>query len=371
MSAHSFLPPSGSSSWSKCAKWAAMNSCYPDGGSSETEEGTAAHYAAWEILAGRPCSEGTPTPNNLVVTAEMIEGGELLAEVVRQRTKGLQQMSQLYIEQKISIASIHPMCFGTPDLWFFNQAHIDIIDYKFGHRFVDEYFNSQGLCYLVGIIEFLKWHSPDISVSFTVIQPRCFYKGASVRTHDFTLAEAAEYIEQLQRAAILSMLPQPVATTNSNCGFCPGRHACSALQQAAYSDAEFATDRAPLDLSPAQASLELKLLMRASERLEARVDGLRELTLTNLKSGKSVPHFRAESGKGHAKWTLPDAQIIEIGKMFGADLSKPGTITPAQALKAGVNDAVIAAYTERPPTAVKLIADNPADARRVFGNSPE
>lgn len=366
--AHSFLPPSGASIWSKCAKWASMNVCYPEGDSAETQEGTAAHWVAWEILAGRPCPEGTPTPNNLVVTGEMIEGAELLVDTIRFH---IGVGPQLHVEERVEISSIHPLCFGTPDVWALDGvSDIEIFDYKFGHRFVDEYFNPQGLCYLAGIVDTLPPESVSVNttVSFTVIQPRCFYKGAPVRTHTFTLGEANDYIEHLSRAALLSTLPNPVATTNEGCGYCPGRHACSALQQAAYSDAEFATDRAPLDLSPAQASLELRLLMRAHDRLGARVDGLRELTLSNIRAGKPVPHFHVEQGYGKAKWTLPDEQIITIGKMFGADLTKPGVITPAQARKAGVDDSVIKGYTVAPPTALKLVADNPADVRKVFGN---
>ena len=57
--------------------------------------------------------------------------------------------------------------------------------------------------------------------------------------------------------------------------------------------------------------------------------------------------------------------------MFGCDLSKPGTLTPSQAKKAGVDESVIKAYSFIPTTAMKLIAENPTDAARVFGNTEE
>jgi hypothetical protein len=126
-----------------------------------------------------------------------------------------------------------------------------------------------------------------------------------------------------------------------------------------------------LDLSPEAAGLELKLLMRALERLEARVEGLKELTTVNLKAGRQVPYFRLEPGQGRAAWNLPDAQIITIGKMFGADLSKPGIVTPNQACKLGVDENIVKAYSFSPSTGFKLVADNAADARKVFGQSKE
>lgn len=343
-----------------------MNSVYKqEGSSAEAEEGTAAHWVWREMLEGRPVAVGMPTPNNLIVTDEMIEGAELLVGVVLERTGGL--TSPLHIEETLAISSIHPDCFGTPDIWGATRYHIDIVDYKFGHRFTDEYFNPQLLCYLAGIVSLFIWPG-DPTVSLTIVQPRCFYKGSPVRTHTFKLSEAIPHFKSLMRAATAAHQPNPMATTNEGCGYCPGRHACSALQHAAYSDAEFSTDRAPLDLSPAQASLELRMLSRALERLEARVDGLRESTLSNIRAGKPTPHYRAEQGYGRAQWTLPEDQIITMGQMFGKDLSKTSVITPTQAKKY-IDEDVIKAYSFRPVTPLKLVADNPIDARKVFGKS--
>ena len=262
--------------------------------------------------------------------------------------------------------------FGTPDAWGFDPAnmHLEIIDYKYGHRFVDEYFNAQGLSYLLGILHKLNphWRIRDqISVSFTVVQPRCYYKGSAVRTHSFYLTDAATYFNALSVMATAARCPSPVATTNPHCSDCPGRHACSALQQAAYSDAEFSTDRQPVDLSPAAAGLELVMLSRSLDRLQARVDGLNELTTANLKAGLPVRYFHIEQGNGRSQWNIPNDQLVTIGKMLGKDLSKPGVITPVQAKKLGIDEAVIKAYSFTPTGNLKLVADNPADARRVFG----
>jgi hypothetical protein len=373
MNDHAYLPPSAAHTWSKCAQWASMNARYPQPASAEADEGTAAHWVAWEILAGRPCNKGDKAPNGQIVTDEMLDGGDLIVDVIRRRMQifGLNPIVEMLVNVPFGTGN-----FGTPDVWATSSdfRHIEIIDYKFGHRFVDEYFNPQGLCYLAGILDTLRINGDKdshVTVSFTVVQPRCFYKGQPVRTHSFKLSEVRPYFNQLANMAEAAIVAEPIATTNPHCGDCPGRHACSALQEAAYSDAEFATSRTPLDLSPAAAGLELKLLSRALERLEARVEGLKELTIVHLRAGKQVPYFHLEQGRGRAQWNVPDGQVIEIGKLFGKDLSKPGLVTPSQAIKLGVDESVIKGYSSSQSTSFKLIADDPADARKVFGSTQE
>ena len=279
--------------------WPTMNARYPQSESAEAIEGSAAHFAAWELNAGKTLTPGDKTPNGSVVTEEMLQGAELLCETIETLNPG---KLKAYIEQWFSISIINAKCSGTPDYWFWdhNRKTIGIVDYKFGHRFVDEFWNAQGLCYLAGIIEFLckiwgvEWDKfpLETTVSFTVVQPRCFYRGLPVRTHTFTVAEAVNHFNQLRTQALDCLIPQPVATTNPHCGDCPGRHACSALQLAAYDDAETSNARTPLELSPLAAALELRFLMRALDRLEARVDGLKELTIANMRRGERIPYFR-------------------------------------------------------------------------------
>jgi hypothetical protein len=377
---HAFLPPSGASSWLKCGMWATMNARFPQDESAEGIEGTAAHWVAWEIFAGRPVSTGTKTPNGQIVTEEMIECGELVTDTVRVRMPagGLPPFG-FQIEQKLNIYSISPHCFGTPDLWAVpSTAHIEIIDIKFGHRFVDEFWNPQGLSYLAGIVDFLttmKFVRPDIeeymTVSFTVIQPRCFYRGEPVRTHTFKLIDARTHWNQLANAAEAAMLPEPTATTNEHCGDCAGRHACQALQLAAYADAEYSNKRTPLFLPPLAAAMELRLLMRALDRIKARVDGLQEQTVANIRAGHRVNYFRVEPGFGRQQWTIPEAQVVSIGKLFGTELAKPGVLTPKQAEKAGVDPGIVKANSYIPSTGFRLVAENPSDAPRTFARLEE
>ena len=374
--AHSILPPSGAAAWRRCAMWVAMNQAYPQADTPETLEGHAAHWVFAEMLAGRIVCEGQVAPNGVVVTEEMVEGAELVVDTVRAR---IPAGVPLHVEERVAIARIHPQCFGTPDIWAYvtQTGVLEVIDYKFGHRFVDEYENDQGIAYTAGIIDHLAelmQKGPGlidqmIKVNFTVIQPRCFYKGAPVRTWSVLASDLRGHINQLAGAAELALMPNPPAVTNSECRDCPGRHACPALQQAAYADAEFATRSSPVELAPAAASLELRMMEHALERLQSRVEGMREAVATYIRQGHAVPWHRAEQGYGRTQWTIPAEQVVAMGSLMGVDLSKNGAKTPTQAKKAGVDEAVIKAYSVTPLGSIKLVPDNPADARRVFGST--
>jgi hypothetical protein len=208
-------------------------------------------------------------------------------------------------------------------------------------------------------------------VNFTVVQPRCYYRGESVRTHSYKVGETRERLNHLANMGEAALMSEPTATTNEHCNDCPGRHACSALQRAAYDAAEFSDRRTPLELAPAAAALELVILQRALKRLEARVEGLSEYVTTSIRAGSAVPYFRIEPGYGRTVWTIPDGQIIAMGKMFNHDLSKITTVTPTQAEKMGVDSNIVKAYSFRPSTAHKLVQTNPTDAARVFGRTKE
>lgn len=374
--AHSILPPSGAAAWRRCSLWVSMNQAYPQADTPESLEGNAAHWAVEQMLTGNMIAEGQIAPNGIVLTDEMVEGAELVLDTVTTR---IPAGHQVHIESSVMIPSIHEYCWGTPDVWAFigDVMTLEVLDYKFGHRFVDEFENDQGIAYIAGLVDSIATQlgqgagmiDQALKVNFTVIQPRCFHKGASVRTWSVTASDLRAHINALRMAAELSLAPNPVATTNSECRNCPGRHACPALQEAAYADAEFSAQSSPIELSPQAASLELKMLERALERLQARVEGMQEAVVTYIRQGKAVPWHRAEQGFGRQQWSVPNEQVVALGQLMNIDLSKSSVKTPKQALKAGIDEAVIMGYTVTPLGAMKLVSDNPADARRVFGKT--
>lgn len=355
--------------------WPTMNRQYPQDDSAESAEGTAAHEVFARMFVSDYMLDGATASNGVVVTQEMVEGALLFVDTVYGRSNG----AHLHIEKRTQIPDVHPECFGTPDAWAYipQTGTLEIFDYKFGHGFVDEVENWQCLAYACGIIQQLSESlnipygmlDQSLRINITIVQPRCYHRGAPVRTWSTTGVDLRNYVNKLAGAAEAAMMPNPTATTNPECRHCPGRHACATLQWAAYSDAEFSGQSAPVELSPNAAALELRMLERAAERLGARVDGLREAVIGHIKRGAAVQHYRLEQGYGRQQWSVPAEQVVAMGQLMGVDLSKPGVVTPSQAAKLGVDESVISGYSKTPLGQIKLVIENPADAARVFGNN--
>lgn len=372
MSTHSFLPPSGAKAWSVCAMWPSMNEAYPQDDSPESIEGTAAHWV-WEQMLGRlPVKVGDVAPNGYIVTQEMVEGAELYLSVLPDVGYEF-----LVVETPVAIPSVHPNCYGTPDTWYYHQASktIYLYDYKFGHRYVDEYENLQCIMYAEGIINRLALMykvepgvlDQQINVVITIVQPRCYYKGEPVRSWELRGSDVRGYINKLAAAAERAMSPDPVATTNEEaCRNCPGRHACPALQLGAYSDLQYSTQSSPVELPLAAASLELKMMENGLARLQARVEGMREFVASQVAKGGYSAYYRLQDSYGHRTWNKPHEEVLAIGELFEKDLSKRSVVTPTQALKIGIDESVIMAYSYIPKGEPKLVVNDPNDAAKIF-----
>lgn len=368
---HSFLPPSNAKVWSICALWPTMNEAYPQDSSVESLEGTAAHWVWQQQLEGTAVTVDDVAPNGVVVTQEMIEGAELYLSVLEGCPREL-----LVAERRVSISSVHGNCYGTPDTWYFDphSKTLLIFDYKFGHQFEDEYENLQCLLYAEGILNHLADQyqigpgafDQTVTVVITIIQPRCYYKGKPVRSWEFNGATVRGYMNQLRAAAERAYLPNPVATTNDECRNCPGRHACPALQKAAYDDLQYSTQESPVELPLSAAALELKMMENGLARLQARVDGMRTFVASQLTLGSYTPYYRMQASYGARKWNKPDAEVIALGAMFNKDLSKTSVKTPTQALKLNIDETVIMAYSYIPMGEPKLVENDPKDAAKIF-----
>jgi len=325
----------------------------------EAEEGTAAHWAAAEVAQGRPVAAGTIAPNGVEVDDEMLDAAEVWADLVGPGA---------VLETPVACPDIHPECWGTPDAYRYTPGVLDVYDLKYGHRPVDPFQNDQLVCYASGI---LRAASVDgladqhTRVNFHIVQPRAYHRDGPVRTWSCMASDLRPLINILSGAA---HAPDDMLQVSAGCQDCDGRHACAALQYTTLTHADVVlVGGLPVELSPAHAALELRLLHRAAERIAARVTGLEEQVTALLKGGAPVPGYRLEAGSGRERWSVPAPQVIALGSMLGVDLAKPpAAITPGQARKAGMPDAVVASCAERPRGAAKLVPDDGSLARRTF-----
>jgi hypothetical protein len=371
---HAFLPPSGAAIWVKCAAAPTMWRRYPEASDKvEAIEGEGAHWACEEMQAGRVIDVGLVAPNGVVLTEEMVEGAELyFGEIldVLARYAAFPRPT-LQVEQRVTMPSIHPENWGTPDTWFWvdKAKHLYLFDYKFGHDYVDEYENWQLMDYASGILDMLGIDGHEdqrTTVTLTIVQPRCFGHGDPVRRLTVRASELRASFNILRMAAEAATAPNPVATVNAKCKHCAGRHACEVLQRSAYEGMALSKVSVPVDLPAPALGLELAMLKRAMEAMKARVSGLEESVFAAVQRGERVPGWFVEYSSGRQIFNRPASEVIALGELMGIPLGKQATVTPKQAIKLGIPESIITAVSEVPRGAPKLVADNLTAMRKVF-----
>lgn len=380
--AHAFLPPSGAACWELCAAWPLMNASFPQDDTDESREGTAAHWC-WdgELREGLGLPAlGAIAPNGVAVTEEMLDGAEEYIEIIRRdmQRAGV-PFEELHVEERVDMPDIHALNWGTPDSWFFapSQWTLYQYDYKFGHDPVDAFEHRQSIDYTAGIIEKLAqaWGmtfaelDQRIRVCITVVQPRN-YQTDRVTRWEVLASDLRPFWNRLTAAGARAMEYPPVATPGEvQCEHCPGSHACAPLQRAGYRAVHFAKRSLPALLTPEAVGAELRILQDNMALLKARIDGLEADAEARIRRNESVPGYGLDATKGREGWTVAPEQVVALGQLFGQDLRKPATLTPAQARSKGIPAEVIAKHASTPTRGVKLVRVAQSNLRKAFGEA--
>jgi len=329
-------------------------------------EGTAAHWCFEQMFAGVIPEVGASAPNGILVTVEMLDGAELYVDTVRSMVPA---GGKLYVEDKLMMHNVvHDANWGTPDTFAIAPGVIWLFDYKFGHRYVEEFENWQCIDYVAGIYQAHGNNPPpdNTVVHITIVQPRVFNRGNPVRTWTTTIGALKPYWAKLAAAAPMAMCDDAPCVPGDWCEFCNGRHACEALQRTALAATDQAFSSIPLVLPPLAAARELRSMQRAMSMLEARVTGLQQQLLDLCRSGVNVPHYAIERAQGRQRWIKPLPEVIALGQMYGLKLDKPAAITPKQAVKLGVPEGVVAQMSDEPLGEWRLVEVTTDKARKVF-----
>jgi Protein of unknown function (DUF2800) len=377
MSAHAFLAPSSAHIWRLCPGSARMQAAHPEqGDKAAAAEGTAAHWVMQELIYYRPVAVGQPAENGVLVTQEMIDGAQLMSDHVHAAIAKY-PLCELRVEMPVQIPRIHPQNWGTPDcrLWHAATRTLIVWDFKFGHDIVEAFENWQLIDYVAGCLTEINntntGHAiseETITVHMVVVQPRAFHPEGPIRSWATKASGLRDYVFQLNMSADEAAgdnpecKPHPVA-----CEHCSARHVCDALQRATYKGISISRRAIATEMTPPALGLELRLVTEALQLLEARKSGLSAQVESLLRGATVVPHWTMQPGTARAKWKVSDQEVIVVGKLMGADLTKPPeAITPTQARDRGLNPELLAAYSFKPPAALKLAIDDGTAARRVF-----
>jgi len=212
--------------------------------------------------------------------------------------------------------------------------------------------------------------SPDAVAETIVLAASAGAVGGSIEDAtgrpDDPIYDKEHAAERILAAAEAAHEPNPIATVNPKCKHCSGRHACETYQRTALEAADLSMRSVPLDLTPQALGLELSMLKRAQAALDGRISGLEQSVEAAVKQGQRVPGWSIEYTNGRQAWMVPTDEVVALGEMMQVDLSKKAVVTPKQAVKAGLDPALVDAYSFFPPGSPKLVPDNLSILRKVF-----
>jgi len=358
---HAVLAPSSAARNMQCPGSRALCEQYPEPQTAQTIEGEFAHEVMAAMLAGQPIPQGA--------TDEMIEGGELMIEAVGQ------YLPLLSVESMVNCSWIHVQNWGTPDAYYYglditgsNKKVLKVYDYKFGHDHVEVFENWQLLNYAGGIFScnFGENMDLDVEIELVIVQPRSYHRDGPIRKWALSSKEALQYFRLLQDNYKLSIRSDAHTQVGPECIHCSASHACQTLQKSSQRCVEMSGDNTPFDLPDKVLSRELDILNKAILVMKARASGLESEVLSRIKVGINIPGWRTEQGLGREKWRVPVEEVVAMGQMMGVDISRPGALTPKQAIKKGLAESLVKQFSETPYGEIKLVQDDLTKSRRIF-----
>lgn len=375
MTAHAKLGlgPSTMSRTVQCEGWANLVALMPpQPDSEESTEGHAAHWVAMQYAlaslgqAERP-KLGDKIQGGLLVDKEMIAGAAMYAEAL----EGFEG----WAEETLTIGTIHPECFGTPDFWQWSPKTrtLRVTDYKYGRKFVEVWENWQLIVYAIGLLEKLGYDgNGDIIVELLIVQPRCYHPDGPVRPWTTSAHRLRAMANIAHNKAHLSQQPDAKTHAGPECLYCPARPFCKTAHAASSALVEFAYKAEAMPQNGIEMSTRLVFIQDAIELLKAVATGLEEQIVLTLKAGKLAPDFKVDYVKSREKWAKPVQEVKMLGLMYGINLVEEDyACTPKQATQlkgphGKIDPKVISKYALTPPGAPKLVRDELAKHARIF-----
>lgn len=354
--------------------------------SEKRREGRAFHELAEVMLKNgtvdMPEMVGKLSSHNTAYTDEMYEAAQLYAEDVFTTctTVGRESPASFEVEERIPLDHVFPGMYGFIDAWTQRcnengrDREIILWEAKYGHKQVEVFENWQLILYAWGIVRRIGYNGftdKFLKIRMRVVQPRSFHGDGPIREWVITLDQLRAQFNTIKAAAEMVFHPDARFRTGAHCGSCRGRHACGTLQANTYEAMDHLGDSSGVPLSGHSLSVEYKKLKQFEELVKARLSGLNAQLSAEIESGVPGHLYTGKMGYGNKKWSAPREEILAIGDMYEIDLKKDvevPLITPTQAMKKGVDESVISAYSTRSQTGIKLVEINDAKTRHIFNN---
>jgi len=375
------IRPSASPMLFHCAGSLQMQELFPESEDSEAaREGTAAHWVASSVLEQYPKASGVllssdllgkVSPNGVVIDDVMIESADLYVDHVLKICQQHGALQLMRVEETMQIPRIHSTeCGGTPDLWLWSESKniLHVWDFKHGHGVVEAFENMQLIEYTVGILDQVTGGqalTADVIVHMHIVQPRAYHADGSVRTWIVDAVDLRAIVNILISQSELALRPNPPTKSGDHCKYCTGIAHCQTAQRASANAIDLTQQMTVEMIQPEALALHREILKRAMNAIKDRLTGVDSEIETLIKKNVTINGLALDNPPGRLSWSKPDAEIIELAKMMGADLTTIKCVTPTQAAK-HLDQTLIDAYSYRPAGKTKIVDSKNTRALRVF-----
>lgn len=334
-----------------------MPAAIPGGGDQTArDEGNAAHWLAEQMFNGQPATAGLTAFNGHVITDDMVEH---VTNYVTALDCGELEVDTSYAGDRWEVR-------GRADHLVYSDATdtLTIDDFKYGWRIVEPTRNWTLLSHAIGWV--IRHQVRPNRIVLRIHQPRPYHNDGPLREWSCSFDELMGYYAQIEHR--LSNPVDELVTSVEHCAKCHALALCPAARNASMNAIDAATTVFDDTLDKSALTHQLATLRHAGAMIENRRAALEELVKHRIKSGEVFEGWALNQRYGQRRWK-PGVSGRMLSVLSGVDLVKDGIVTPAEAQRRGVSEAVINKLVDRPLIEPKLEQiDADARARAAFGD---
>jgi hypothetical protein len=246
------------------------------------------------------------------------------------------------VEEPVTISPIHDNYRGKVDYWQYGNNQLTVVDYKDGWGYVSPVQNYTLSSYIIGLTT--KKNLKIDRFNAVIYQPRISLKPV---VYTVTLDVINLHSERLKRAYIRAVNGPHMETPGDHCKWCTARPNCQGFNSVVNS-LYVAYSHTP-GVKDYDHGKRLEFLENAAMMINASLTAEREVVITKLNRGETVPGWALSQGRGKLKFreNVNPEKIKTMCEMYGVEAGKYSLKTPTQIKAAGLPEEVLVDYTER------------------------
>lgn len=233
---------------------------------------------------------------------------------------------------------------------------VTVVDFKYGRSRVDAVQNWPLVAYTAALAKQYPGFRSDTNVQLQIVQPRLPRDVHEKDVWNTTMHELKPYIHTLEASARYIQQGRGQCRPGAYCRMCPARTVCAACIDYGLSILDTVSDATPINMGN-DATLNLyKIVLEGSKVLDALKTGIEQVLESKLAKGVHIKGVELKRVNGRTSWVDVE-QVKALSEIIGIKLTKEVPVPINEAVKAGVTDDVISAFTHRPQGALRLTLD--------------